>query len=97
MLTDIKNLKSYLISIPKENMKNTIQEGSLSSIFFMQIINTFLQDFTYFQDIALSYLLILVSSNQIQAINKALAPEERLNIQELLRLLESPSGFEIFI
>ena len=78
-------------------MKNTIQEGSLSSIFFMQIINTFLQDFTYFQDIALSYLLILVSSNQIQAINKALAPEERLNIQELLRLLESPSGFEIFI
>ena len=97
MLSDIKKLKTYLDSIPNEHITTIIQKGNIETDFVMRIINTFLQNFTHFQDIAQNYLFAIVSSKKISVLAKFLTKKEKNNIQELLGLLGNPKGFEVFI
>ena len=56
-----------------------------------------LENFTDFQDIVQSYLAAIVGSKKIAVLAKFLTKKEKDKIQELLRLLGSPAGFEVFL
>ena len=96
MLGDVKKLKSYLGTIDIEYVNAIFQKGNIESDFIMRIVNTFLQHFTEFQEIALGYMNAIVSLKKIAILAKFLTKKEKENIQELLRLLGNPAGFEVF-
>ena len=83
MLNDKKKLRAYLDFIPIDQINAIFIKSSVESDFVMRIVNTFLENFTDFQDIVQSYLAAIVGSKKIAVLAKFLTKKEKDKIQIL--------------
>lgn len=96
MLSEPRKLRVYLESISQDTAKNLISKGNIESDFLMRIVNTFIDNFTEFQEFVQDYLEALKANKKFTILVKFLTRKEKTRVQELLELIGKPSGFEIF-